>query len=90
MDGSAVTPRITCAVQSTNETTTVPAGTFTGYLVLRWHSEMTMGGGPTDHAYTEYWYAPEVGLVSDRDFAANWSQLMHSEELVSYRVGDGP
>jgi len=77
--------KTTYYVESTTDDVTVPAGTFSNCVRVRELNEMTLGN-QTEYEYEKHWYAPSVGPVIYRDYAASWSSVNFSQELVSYTI----
>ena len=76
-------------VESTSDSVTVAAGTFNNCIRVREYNEIT-DGGITEYGYEKKWYAPDVGLVIDRNYTGNWSSFKFSQELVSFSINGRP
>lgn len=77
--------KLTYHVESTSDTMTVAAGTFNNCIRVREFDEITESG-VTDYDYTKKWYAPDVGLIIDRNYTENWTAVDFSQELVSFSI----
>jgi hypothetical protein len=77
--------KITSYVESTTDRITVPAGTFENCIRVRSLNEITEAG-VTEYEYEKQWYAPDVGLIIDRNYMENWAAVEFSQELLSFSI----
>jgi hypothetical protein len=72
-------------VESTTDSITVAAGSFNNCIRVREYNVLTWSDG-TKYEYEKKWYAPDVGLIIDRDYTENWASIDFSQELVSFSI----
>ena len=85
IDGVSTHVKVTHNIESITDTVTVAAGTFNNCLRIRELMEQKSNGVVT-YEYAKFWYAPEVGLVIDREYTENWASTTYSDELVSFSI----
>lgn len=86
LDGLAVHVKVTHIIESITDTVTVAAGTFNNCIRIRELSAESTSTGIVTYEYAKYWYAPDVGLVIDREYTENWASITDSDELLSFSI----
>jgi hypothetical protein len=77
--------KLTHYVESTTDSITVAAGSFTNCIRVRILGESTEGSA-TEYDYEKTIYAPDVGAIIYRDYTENWTSITFSQELVSFSI----
>lgn len=73
-------------VESTDDTVSVPAGTFNNCLRLRQLTTIT-SGTETAYDYKKFWHAPGIGPIVYSKYSDNWENVRFKQELKSYYTG---